>query len=275
MVRRSRTFLIERSILIARHLCQNIEEQNYRTSLLRFYQPLLESSLCETEKLNVRLPSLYIGAVSDRLLQFQPPECFPEPFSSHLWQLWEILQRLIALDICCKLCQGYVASRGRLQLCDEEYLALRGRLEAFMDKEDGRQWSHARKSIRPIALEIAKSACHPDEPPENIVVQIEDELRNNISAGSSLSHHIQDLWRSKLIAAAEGRAKEYRAMPLDAIAQSQNRHPASLGDHSSEEVAIRLAHICILSCRIWEPILQERFGSPGCCTEQPLPPNTA
>jgi hypothetical protein len=243
------------------------------------------------------LEALFRG-ISDQLLQFPPPDDFPETFlfdSERLWQLRSTVQNLINLDIAWYIFESYVNKHKRyLSAPEETYSTFRSRIWSLMedgmdldnrtvgnpsDNEDdpdhrgGKRWT---QNMRCIALEIARFACAALQldavVADDVIAPIEEALEWHLSNESDLFAYFQDNMRDKVLAATLAAAKRYLPLSPLAICDSQRVPPTgsalnvasgsgqALTPQQSdiERIGMRLAHIGVLHWRVWAPLLYLR-----------------
>ncbi|KAJ5673855.1 hypothetical protein N7462_009294 [Penicillium macrosclerotiorum] len=192
------------------------------------------------------LEALFRG-IADQLLQFHPPDDFPETFlfdSDRLWQLRSTIQNLINLEIAWYIFESYVHTQKRyLSARDETYATFRTRIWSLMEDElssDGRATSDDDdpdlrggvrwlRNMRCISLEIARFACAAccldvvvaDE----VISPIEAALEWHLSNESDLFRYFQNAMREKVLAATLESAGKYLSLSPLAICESQRTAP--------------------------------------------------
>jgi hypothetical protein len=192
------------------------------------------------------LEALFRG-ISDQLLQFNPPDKYPETFlfdTDRLWQLRSTIQNLINLEIAWYIFESYVHTQKRyLSARDETYSTFRSRIWSLMEDElgsDGRSASEDEdpdvrgsqrwlQNMRCIALEIARFACAAccldvvvaDE----VIVPIEEALLWHLSNESELFRYFQNTMREKVLTATIASARRYLPLSPLAICESQRTAP--------------------------------------------------
>lgn len=204
------------------------------------------SSLAEE---NIRpLEALFRG-ITDQLLQFTPPNEFPETLlfdSDRLWQLRSTIQNLINLEIAWYIFESWVHSQKRyLSARDETYSTFRTRIWSLMEEDGvdlgsppgsnpdndpdlrgGARWA---QNVRCIALEIARFACAAccldaliaDE----VINPIEDALEWHLSNESELFRYFQSAIRDKVLTTTLHYARKYLPLSPLAICESQRTPP--------------------------------------------------
>ncbi|KAF3400039.1 Protein SOK1 [Penicillium rolfsii] len=194
-----------------------------------------------------------LRGISDLLLQFNPPEKYPETFlfdTDRLWQLRSTIQNLINLEIAWYIFESYVHTQKRyLSARDETYSTFRSRIWSLMEEEmssDGRsacenddpdvrgskRWL---QNMRCIALEIARFACAAccldvvvaDE----VIVPIEEALLWHLSNESELFRYFQNTMREKVLTATISSARRYLPLSPLAICESQRTMPPPSATH--------------------------------------------
>ncbi|GLA27173.1 Tcp11-domain-containing protein [Aspergillus phoenicis ATCC 13157] len=215
--------------------------------------------------------SLLFGGITDFLLQYRRPDKFPETFvfdSDRLRQLRSCLQKLINLDICWFIFESYINAQKRyLSAPAQTYATFRTRIGSLMEENEDYPRGDARwlKSVRSIALEIARFACaacfQDGSVSDDVIVQIEMALECHLSSPSNLFQYFQSSLREKLLAATFTTAKKYMSMSPLAICESQRNYPPSSltqQHYDIERIAMRLAHMGVLHWNVWAPILYMR-----------------
>lgn len=194
------------------------------------------------------LEVLFFG-VSDILLQFNPPDEFPETFlfdSDRLWQLRSTMQNLINLEIAWYIFESYVHTQKRyLSARDETYSTFRSRIWSLMedgldsdgrgsganDSEDpdfrgGACWM---RNMRSVALEIARFACAAccldSIVADEVISPIESALEWHLCNESDLFRYFQSTMREKILTATLVSARKYLPLSPLAICESQRVPP--------------------------------------------------
>ncbi|KAJ5105453.1 hypothetical protein NUU61_002800 [Penicillium alfredii] len=207
----------------------------------------------DTEDTFKPLEALFRG-ISEQLLQFHPPDDFPETFlfdSDRLWQLRATVQNLINLEIAWYIFESYVHTQKRyLSARDETSSTFRARIWSLM--EDGmdpdsrvagdddaglRNGSRWLRNVRCIALEVARFACAAccldvvvaDE----VMVPIEAALEWHLSHDSDLFRYFQNSMRDRILTATIGYAHKYLPLSPLAICESQRTAPSTTSQSSS------------------------------------------
>lgn len=190
------------------------------------------------------LDALFRG-ITEQLLQFHPPNDFPETFlfdSDRLWQLRSTIQNLINLEIAWYIFESYVHTQKRyLSARDETYSTFRSRiwslLEDGMDLDGGttsvdaqddldlRRGARWLQNMRCIALEIARFACAACclDPvvADEVITPIEAALGWHLSNESNLFRYFQNTMREKILAATLTSARKYLHLSPLAICEAQ------------------------------------------------------
>lgn len=209
------------------------------------------------------LDALFRG-ISDQLVQFTPPDNFPETFlfdSDRLWQLRSTIQNLINLEIAWYIFESYVHTQKRyLSARDETYTTFRSRIWSLMedgidlssragsasaDDEDpdlrgGTRWL---QNMRSIALEIARFACaaccQDNVVADEVISPIESALEWHLSNESDLFRYFQNTMHEKIMNATLIWARKYLPLSPLAICESQRTgpQPPSTGPAASAPAA--------------------------------------
>jgi len=206
----------------------------------------------ETENTFKPLEALLRG-ISEQLLQFSPPDDFPETFlfdSERLWQLRSTVQNLINLDIAWYIFESYVNKHKRyLSAPEETYSTFRSRIWSLMedgmdldnriagnpgdndddpDHRGGKRWT---QNMRCIALEIARFACAALQidavVADEVIAPVEEALEWHLSNESDLFAYFQDNMRAKVVTATLAAAKRYLSLSPLAICESQRVPPST------------------------------------------------
>ncbi|RAK80713.1 TCP11 family protein [Aspergillus fijiensis CBS 313.89] len=281
-IRAFRVLLIEDTVpFLQEYFRGKIERDNFRVDSSRlWYLETRERELRQMDKAaqtdGFWPISVLFQGVSDLLLQFHPPDAFPETFvfdSDRLWQLRTCLQNLINLDICWFIFESYIHTQKRyLSAPAQTYATFRSRIGSLMEENEdclrgSVQWV---QNVRCIGLEIARFACaaccsEGSTVSDEVITQIESALEWHLSNESGLFQYFQASLREKLLAASFAAAKKYLNMSPLAICESQRNfsHTATamLGHpqhYDVERISMRLAHMGVLHWRVWAPILYVR-----------------
>ncbi|KAJ5938754.1 hypothetical protein N7466_001888 [Penicillium verhagenii] len=189
-----------------------------------------------------------LRGISDQLLQFTPPDDFPETFlfdSDRLWQLRATIQNLINLEIAWYIFESYVHTQKRyLSARDETYSTFRSRIWSLMedgldpnghipsaidDDPDLRGGAHWLQNMRSIALEIARFACAAccldSVVADEVITPIEAALEWHLTNESDLFRYFQNGMREKILSATLASAKKYLPLSPLAICESQRAVP--------------------------------------------------
>lgn len=219
--------------------------------------------------------SVMFQGLAELLLQFDPPEGFPETFifdSDRLWQLRGTLQNLVNLDISWYIFESYIHSQKRyLSMPNEIYTTFRSRIWSLMEENEDchRSSPRWRQNVRSIALEIARLACAAcfgdDVVSDEVIGPIEVAVEWHLSNESELFQYFQSSMQEKLLKETHEFTKKYLNMSPLAICESQRNCQASSSSPSSttspqhqydiERIAMRLAHMGVLHWRVWAPML--------------------
>ncbi|KAJ6030273.1 uncharacterized protein N7446_000665 [Penicillium canescens] len=206
----------------------------------------------ETEDALKPIEALFRG-ITDQLLQFNPPDEFPETFlfdSERLWQLRSTIQNLINLDIAWYIFESYVNKHKRyLSAPEETYSTFRTRIWSLMedgidmesriasnpvandddpDHRGGKRWT---QNMRCIALEIARFACAALQldavVADEVIAPIEEALEWHLSNESDLFRYFQNSMRGKVLDTTLASARRYLPLSPLAICESQRTPPSS------------------------------------------------
>ncbi|KAJ5747766.1 uncharacterized protein N7511_009462 [Penicillium nucicola] len=205
----------------------------------------------ETEDSLKPIEVLFRG-ITDQLLQFNPPEEFPDTFlfdSERLWQLRSTVQNLINLDISWYIFESYVNKHKRyLSAPEETYSTFRTRVWSLMedgmdmesriasnsdndddpDHRGGKRWT---QNMRCIALEIGRFACAALQldavVADEVIAPIEEALEWHLSNESDLFGYFQNSMRVKVLHTTLASARRYLPLSPLAICESQRTPPSS------------------------------------------------
>ncbi|KAJ5614302.1 hypothetical protein N7528_007956 [Penicillium herquei] len=196
------------------------------------------------------LEALFRG-IADQLLQFAPPDEFPETFlfdSDRLWQLRSTIQNLINLEIAWYIFESYVHKRSRyLSARVETYSTFCTRIWSLMEDgmdaegqpingidEDGPEYRGGARwmqNMRSIALEIARFACAAccldSVVADEVITPIEAALEWHLSNETDLFHYFQNAMREKILTATLSSACKYLPLSPLAICESQRTTPSA------------------------------------------------
>lgn len=220
--------------------------------------------------------AVLLDGLLELLVQFHPPDDFPETFtfnSERLWQLRSKLQNLITLDICWCIFESYIHDKKRdLSAAADTYPTFCSRIWSLMEAMEDCQRGSSQwiRTIRSVSLEIARfvcaACCHDDTMVcDEVIGPIETALEWHLSHEFGLFQVCRESMKERLVDSTFASAKKFLNISPVAICEAQRLSPfpqcqtAKSSQRESEvdvkRIGTRIAHIAILHWRVWAPML--------------------